>query len=301
MSRKPDFVVIGAQKSASTFIQFCLTDHPEIWMPWGETSYFEDPDYNDAPPDAFERLFAGRSEPVLGIKRPQYIGRAEVPERLCFDLPEARLIAVLRNPVDRALSAYYHYIRSGFLPVLPPEDGLAQLLDGRGIHDTCPRAWEVLEFGRYHRHLLGYKRYIDAARLKILLHEDIEADAIGSAQEIYSFLGVDPKFVPVRATSRPQAVVYDATRLRLLRSVSLATIHYNEDGTRSNGYRGYLAKVGFNTWRMVDEVLLARLTKNTKPRLAAELRQRLTEFYNEDNDRLSRLIDRDLSAWQSAR
>lgn len=301
MSRKPDFVVIGAQKAASTFLQFCLSDHPEIWMPPGETPHFEDPDYGKATLDTFDRLFMGRTEPVLGIKRPQYIGRPEVPARICADLPDARLIAILRNPVDRALSAYFHYMRGGFLPVQSPDEGFKQLLDHHGIYNSCPRAWEILEFGRYHQHLAGFLPYFETGRIKILLHEDIVADPIGAARALYGFLGVDPEALPRRARSRPQAVVYNPTRLRLLRRMALATRRYSTDKTRVYGYRSRLAKATFNVWRGVDEALLAMLTANTKPQIGRDVRERLTDFYADDIVRLSGLINRDLSGWQKLR
>ena len=98
MSKLPDFVIIGAQKSASSFMQLCLADHPDIYIPEGETPFFESPDYEQGDIHEIEELFEGRSEKCLGIKRPNYIGKAEVPNRILKHLPNAKLIAILRNP-----------------------------------------------------------------------------------------------------------------------------------------------------------------------------------------------------------
>ena len=114
----PHFVVIGAQKSASTFLQRCLADHPEMWLPRGETTFFEDPTYEASRLSDLERMFSRRRERVLGMKRPSYLSRPEVPGRIRRDLPNVKLIAVLREPISRAVSAYFHMVGGGYLPLL---------------------------------------------------------------------------------------------------------------------------------------------------------------------------------------
>ena len=300
MTRQPDFLVIGAQKAASTYVQFCLSDHPDIWMPNGETPYFEDPDYHQAGPDVLRRVLAGRTERLVGLKRPQWIGRAEAPARICRDLPDARLIAVLRNPVDRAVSAYYHYMRGSYLPVLDPEIGLARLLDADpDFAAAWPRSWEVLEFGLYHKHLIGYAPFLDRGTIKVLLQEDVIRDPVGAARGLYAFLGVDEGFTPRRTATRPQAVVYDLRRLRWLQTAGRLTMRKNADKTRSIGHRNRLAQVGYRAWRAVDETLMERLFPSRKPRLSAALKDRLAACYRDDIARLEGLIGRDLSGWRS--
>lgn len=123
----PNFIIIGAQKSASTFLQACLNDHPDIYMPYGETPFFESPDYERNNIRDLEKIFVDRDEKCIGIKRPTYIGKPEVPERILAHLPNAKLIAVLRNPIDRAISAYFHNINYGFIPAIDVETGSKSL------------------------------------------------------------------------------------------------------------------------------------------------------------------------------
>jgi len=89
-----NFLILGAQKSASTFLQFCLAQHPDVYIHNREMPIFEDPDYANFSEAFVDRLFEGRSERRLGIKRPSYIGRPEVPERIYRAVPEGKLIAV---------------------------------------------------------------------------------------------------------------------------------------------------------------------------------------------------------------
>ena len=115
----PKFAIIGAQKSATTFIHRCLSDHPEVFMPSGEISYFEDPDYQESSFDEFLDLFADAKQNQLkGIKRPTYLHKPECPVRIKKIIPDVKLIVVLRNPIDRFISAYFHCIKFNFLPVI---------------------------------------------------------------------------------------------------------------------------------------------------------------------------------------
>lgn len=300
MSRVPDFLVIGAQKAASTYLQFCLSDHPDIWMPHGETPYLEDPDYQTLELDYLDRDLVGRPEHVLGLKRPQWIGRAGVPARICRDLPDARLIAVLRTPVECAISAYYHYMRGSYLPVLDPEIGPARLLEqDADFHSAWPRTWEVLEFGLYNKHLEGYAPFFARGTMRVILQEDIASDALGTAQSLYAFLCVDAKFMPNRMAKRPQAVVYDLHRLKYLQNVGQLTMRKNADNTRSIGQRNIMARLGYRSWRAVDETLLKRLYPSRRPRLSEDLAKRLVEFYDQDIRQLETTLGRDLSGWRS--
>jgi len=154
----PNFVIIGAQKSATTFVQHCLSEHPEVYIPKAEIPFFETPDFEQHSLAALERLFDGRREKRLGIKRPTYIGRPEVPGRITKHLPNAKLIAILRNPIHRAISAYYHNINYGFIPVVDVEEGMRNILNS--VYDyKYKRAREIIEFGFYSKYLKMYGHF----------------------------------------------------------------------------------------------------------------------------------------------
>jgi len=155
----PNFVIIGAQKFASTFLQICLNDHPDIYLPHGETSFFESPDYEESEIRKFERIFNKRSEKCLGIKRPNYIGKPEVPKRIASHLPNAKLIAVQRNPIDRAISAYYHNINYGFVLPIDVEIGMRKLISDASFAEIYKRSSKIIEFGYYYKYLSKYKHY----------------------------------------------------------------------------------------------------------------------------------------------
>jgi len=298
--KPPQFIVIGAQKSASSFLQNCLTEHPAVWMPVGETPYFESPDYDNQPPEALTALFDGRPEPMCGIKRPNYIGKPEVPPRITADYPDIKLLAVLRNPADRAISAYFHLIKAGTLPAIPIEQGMAALLDQDPTFlKKHPRAHEILEFGRYHKYLSMYRHFLDHGRLLVLLHEDILRDRLACIQQAYRHLGVDESFVPTNAIdSRPQAIVYQPTRLKLSRLRPRLLYKFNDNHTRIVGRTRNPLKIALAAGLIgFDRTVLAPLLGNPKPAVPDSIRQRLTEYYADDTAKLETLINRDLKQW----
>lgn len=124
-----NFVIIGAQKSTSTLIQKIISKHPGEYITKGEAAFFESPDYEDLGGEYLESLFNNRAEKILGIKRASYIGLSGIADRIYTDLLGVKLLAILRNPFDRMLSAYFHNIKSGFIPALAPDVGLKMLLD----------------------------------------------------------------------------------------------------------------------------------------------------------------------------
>ena len=299
MSMLPNVVIIGAQKSASSFMQACLTDHPDIYFPSGETPFFESPDYENSDIQELEAIFEGRNERCLGIKRPNYIGKPEVPNRILSHLPNAKLIAVLRNPVDRAISAYFHNINYGFIPPLDVETGMRRLLSDPSYSDRYRRSPEIIEFGYYYKYLSKYSHYMGNGQLLVFLHEDIQSKPLESVQVVYHFLGVPTDFVPKSLDSRPQKVLYNLTRLKFISRRNRFIYDYNDERTRLFTKKmSFTDKVMAGVVAMSDRKVLSKFLKNTKPKVSGELRVMLFEKYASDIDNLEILIGRDLSAWR---
>ena len=105
---KLDFVIIGAQKSASSFVHLCLLDHPEVYIPEKEIPYFENPDYKkkDLKNIILTTKEYKKNYKAIGIKRPNYLGKDEVPARIFKNNPNIKLIVVLRNPIESHFSIF---------------------------------------------------------------------------------------------------------------------------------------------------------------------------------------------------
>ena len=295
----PAFVIIGAQKSSSTFVQTCLAEHPDIYLPLGETPFFESPDYENSDISDLEAIFDGRSESCVGIKRPNYLGKAEVPSRILEHLPDAKLIVVLRNPIDRAISAYFHNVNYGFIPPLNVEEGIGKLISNPSFADSYKRAPEIIEFGYYYEQLIRFSDFMENNQLLILLHEDIIAKPLESIQGVYRYLGVDSDYIPDSLDSRPQKVLYNLQRLKFMRYRNRFMYSYNNDRTRLSEKKMNLIDMFFaGTITAIDSILLAQFYPNVKPVVSDEFKKMLYELYRNDIESLESLIDRDLSLWK---
>ena len=294
----PDFIIIGAQKSASTFVQACLAEHPEIYIPPGEISCFESPDYELKAFEDLEKLFEGHKGKKLGIKRPNYIGKPEVPERIKQHLPDVKLIAVLRNPIERAVSAYYHKINYGFIPAKDIKKGMELLQKGQ-YQQTFKRAQEIIEFGLYYKYLNKYRHYFEKNQILILLYDDIVANKLKSIQEIYAYIGVDSSYLPKALDLRPQAVIYSLPRLRFLAMRNSFVYNYNSDKTRLFPKKNNRAgKAIADIITALDRIVLSKVFTSEKPKLEIDLKDNLYKIYEEDIKKLEILIGRNLSHWK---
>jgi hypothetical protein len=295
-----DFVVLGAQKSASTFLQHCLAQHPSVQMPPGESRHFEDPHYaQGAVEELIEELGPRRPGTLRGIKRPEYLARPPIAQRLAEWAPDARLFVVLREPVSRAVSGYFDYMRMGFLPLQPLDEGMAQILDGK-LQKTHPRAADVLEYGLYGKHLSRYLHLVPREHLLVLLQPELREDPFGQVAEAYRFLGVDPAFVPT-LPERRNTGVYSPVRLRLLRSRNRLLFDYTPDLTRRDPRPpSAVRRVWPSVVTGLDRYAFARLDRSGEPGLAPELREALQEFYADDAPVLEEVLGRPLP-WDSGR
>jgi len=296
----PTFAIVGAQKAGSTDLAASLAQHPDVFLPADEVPYFEDPFFAASDPAELARaLEPGRGRRHLGIKRPDYLGRPECAAHLAATVPDLRVLACLRDPVDRAVSAYYWYVKNRMLPLVPADEGLALLLDGH-VPAGHPHAPEVLGYGRYAHHLRRYLDRFPAEQVHVTLYEDLRAGPEALAA-VHRFLGVaDHRPSPDRATNPG---VYDLRRLRWLRAGERFRFDWDDEERytwRPRRRRRPLAAIPHLAVVGVDRLVLARVLGNDRPPLAAAVRDRLRAFYADDVADLAILLHRDLDAWGSA-
>jgi hypothetical protein len=296
----PDFAIIGAQKSASTFIQHVLQSHPQIFLPDGEIAAFEEPQYSDFDFDAFLSLFEGaRNADAVGLKRPSYLHEPNIPARLARHLPNLRLIAILRAPVRRAISAYYHNVRQGFAPAVDINEGLAAILDGRW-RQRYPRTSQIIDYGKYGSHVMRYIDHFGRGRLFLTTHQAVKESPLDVAQSICQFLGLETRPDEFTLPSgKSNAGIYSMTRLRWLRLKNPIRFDYFHDGQRLKA-RPNIGPFGRLTLRLIDKVdreFLQAMTENTPPQLLPEVKKRLIETYRADVEILSTDYDLDIRHW----
>jgi hypothetical protein len=191
----PTFLIIGAQKSATRWLRANLGEHPDVFTAEQELSFFNHKQkVRRWGLDWYRQQFVGwAGEPVVGEATPGYMIPRHDPtataKRIERNLPDVRLIAVLRNPIDRANSALRHHQRRNRLP---KNAKLSKVVKKRR---SKIRQLGLVDAGLYAEHLRPYQRRF-GARLLVLLHDDV----VSNPQMVYKrallHIGAAPSFVP---------------------------------------------------------------------------------------------------------
>ena len=296
----PTFLVIGAYKAGTTSVHHYLSQHPDVYVPRRkEPNYFAFGDVAVpvgapatsalAPHPAaaaavtrredYVRLFDGvAGEQAVGEVSPEYLVNERACEAIRAELPDVRLVAVLRNPVERAFSDYLMYRRDGVEPDADFERALDQQEARRRRGE--PTGWYV-ETGFYGRQLARYFDAFPREQISVHLFEDLTTDPDGTMAAIFTFLGV--RRVPLGSVDQ-----YNASGVP--RNPLLAA------ALRSRRWLGApLKRVLPDRWRPALERFVQRGLD--RPSLAPEHRARLVDTYGDDIRLLERLTGRDLSSW----
>jgi hypothetical protein len=151
---------------------------------------------------------------AIGEASPLYLYHESVPHRLRQYLPDVKLIAILRNPIERAYSAFMHLIRDHREPVSDFREALA--LEDARILSSWEHIWHYARMGFYYEQLSRYYESFPKNQLRIYLYDRFFDDALQRMQDIFDFLGVDRCFVP------DMSIKYNAAPNALQASLPLA-------------------------------------------------------------------------------
>jgi hypothetical protein len=296
--RGPTFFILGAPKCGTSTLHALLSRHPDIFMaPSKDPLFFElDEEYRLGPQAYWERHFAGWSgETAVGEARPTKLMLPYVPARVAEHFPDARLIAILRDPAERVFSHWWMRRCNG-LERRGLEEALARnaaaLEAGRTFDaEGGPAEWRrhlddpdgtdpvYLEFGSYAPQLERWFARFGRERVHVVLFDDLRRDVATVMREIYAFVGVDPSIPGAERT------VYNAAPSRLRR--------WAHEAARGLGI-GRFVPAGVQG--AIADFLDAR---GASPRIDPERRRWLVTRYEPEIRALESLLGRDLSVWRS--
>lgn len=191
----PTFLIIGAQKSATRWLRVNLGKHPDVFTADRELMFFNKPGrVRRIGLEGYRAQFAGwDGEPVVGEATPSYMiwrhKPGDVARRIDRCLPDVRLIAILRNPVDRADSALSHHIRRQRLPARAKL--VKQVKRRRPEKDN----FGLIAGGWYGESLRPYVRRF-GSRLLVLLYDDLQRDPFFVYRRALAHIGAEPTFRP---------------------------------------------------------------------------------------------------------
>ncbi len=272
---KVHFIGIGAQKSGTSWAYTCLYEHPEICIPVKEIHFFSRPRYANGK-DWYEAHFKNCKPGVrCGEWSTSYLYSKEAPERIHACYPDAKILAILRNPVDRAYSQYRNTVRSGEIPK-------TMTFEEYSLEDDS--LWKQ---GLYAEQLDEYFKYFKREQVLVLIYEDIRKDPILFMRRIHEFLGVNPDFVSsmvhteVNVGRTPAVVGVDRV------------IHHISEFLRRNGFDRFVhavRKTGITEkLRHINTVEKAE-QKKEKTFDATTYKQRFVD----DVSKLSKILNRDM-------
>ena len=191
-----DFIILGAEKSGTSFLVTRLREVPGIYMPKGEVRYFRDPFFG--PKEFLTRDVGDPGDArLVGIKHPSYLAYPHVPDRIKAHNPDVRMIVTLRDPVERIVSSYFHYLQRGQIPLEFPEIGLARVLENPSM---SPKYADIRNFGFYHRHLLRFLQHFRRDQLLVVEYERLVCEP-ERIRTVVDFLGLSTSDIPVHETT----------------------------------------------------------------------------------------------------
>ncbi len=294
--KMPNFLIIGAAKAGTSSLHYYLSQHPDVFMSAvkeprffaleGEVLDFRNPDQSINHDSItalghYQSLFtAVMHESAIGEASPLYLYSRKACDRIYRYIPQTKLIVVLRNPVDRAFSCYTHLLREGY-ETLTFEEGLKA--EEARIVNNWAHLWHYKRGGLYYQQLKPYFDTFGRDKLAVYLYEDFKSDSVSLVKDIFSYLEVDNSFVPDMSKRNvsgiPKSMVLQKflKRKNLVRS-SIKTIFPNRLKAR-------VAK-SIREWNVGD-----------KPALSLETSNKLAQYFREENSKLQKLIQRDLSSW----
>jgi Sulfotransferase family len=310
----PNFFIVGAPKAGTTSLHAYLRQHEQIYMsPIKEPNFFA----SELRPENFssvaqsqivrdrealqtylegdmrqqrfgalvsswedyKRLFRNvTSEIAIGEATPCYLWSATAPGNIAARIPDAKIIMILRNPVERAFSQYLHMVVAG-----ATRDSFGDLINA-SLLSSCRKfgpLWPFLEFGQYHDQVARYLNLFSRPQIHISLYEDLQRTPASLVSSLFSFLGVDAKF-----------------------EADVTQRHLEPRIPRYPGAARLLRRTGM--WallrRLIPESSMPKVRSLAiRPRdtlhIGPEERAVLIDYYQRDIEKLAQLIGRDLSPW----
>lgn len=277
-TRLPNLIIIGAQKCATTSLHYYLNLHPEISMSRVKESNFFIKEFNwnrgiewyRAQFDVFSRV-RGESSPGY-TTYPLYDG---VPARMYSVVPNAKVIYILRDPIERTISHYVHNYAEG-RETRGMEEALGEY-DGRN---------QYVVRSMYSTQLEQYLQFFPWPQIHIMTADDLQKGTKAAMEAVFRFLGVDDSYWS------PQFYLkWHRTRFKW------RTPDKNHP-VCGPAVKAMLESLPFELRGLMTKLLLLPFSKRVKrPVLTSRLRKRLLEYLREDMQRLRALTGKRFAGW----
>ena len=299
-SRLPNLFMVGAAKSGTLSMWHYLTQHPEIYRsPMKEPHYFSlpffkwpltgpgDERFNQTLPQRDLAVYKAYYKEADGYRyildaSPSYLYYQQSAERIREACPDAKILIMLRNPVDRAFSAYT-FRRSQQWEKLSFKEALA--MEDERIQSNYHYIWHYKRGSLYYEAVKHYLEVFGRENVKVVLLDDVKKDLQQTMNGIFEFLQLQPVSVKEGVMNRSGEIKHEKV-YGVISSV-----------IKSQGFLKRLIQrlTSKDFRRMVSRRIFYLFIR--KATMDAEIRRELQNYYREDILKLQALLGRDLSCW----
>lgn len=303
---RPDALIIGAPKAGTSALHTALARHPQV-----HASPVKEPKYymcTDAPPPAYRgpgdahsqrewiwraddyaRLFAAAPEESVRLEStPFYLYLRSARRRIAEELPEAKFVVVVRDPIDRAYSNWMHLYVDG---LEPEADFLAACrAEDQRIRDGWAPFWHYQRMGRYGEQLADLLAHVERERVFVLRYFQLVSKPTETLNRVSRFLGIAEDQVETVPPDNSRGFVRPGVRSELLGRV-----------IRAGAYAGSFAEP--ERWRRASRPLTRALQHGgpaKRPSLTPEQRGELLAGCTDDIAVLEQVLGESFDDWRSS-
>jgi hypothetical protein len=293
---KPDFFIVGAPKCGTTSMHDYLSQHPEIFMSEVKEPHFFGSDLvflDDRPyrnREAYFSLFSHADRKRIGESSVWYLYSRKAAEEIHEFNPEAKIMIMLRNPVDMIYSLHGHLLFYGIEFI--PDFSAALAAEPRrragqqpAVKKGMSRATLYREIARYAEQAQRYFDFFGRDKTLVLIYDDLRRDPLAVYRRALDFLEVDAAFIPQLSLKNPRKRPRSAAINSLLRNPP----SWSRPLIRA--YRQLPVRIKGRT--------ILRLNTEEMPgsKMEPTLRRKLVQEFAPEVEKLAAMIDTDLSAW----
>jgi len=293
----PNTFLIGVQKSATTSFYNWMSMHPDICGPKAIKDvgfFFDDRLYKKGMSflsNPYKKYYTNQKS--ILHSNVNYIFFEKALQNIKSLKTDAKFILILRNPVERAISAYYFFVQRGLeqrgiLQAFQEED---KIKENGSLQELCDFTYK--EHGLYHKQIMQFYKYFDKDNLLILLFDDLKKNPHQELSETFRFLGVNDNFKP--------DLIYE-NKTGVPKNTSIQKMIHGNNKIKKVFVNSILDKVlsleKKNKIKNALSNLFIKENSSLKKETPESLKTDLYQYYKSDVEQLERLLNKDLSNWK---
>ena len=285
---KVDFFIVGAPKAGTTSLYHYLSEHPQVEMSsQKEPDYFSDKAIHEQGMyyaknrvntlDKYESLFVQKESVVYGEASVSYLFYENVAEDIKKYNPNAKIIIMLRNPIERAFSHYLMDYRLGLI-----SDSFENVLAKISKHKNAHLFYQqYIEVSKYSKQIQRYLDFFEKDSILFIDYEDFKINVSKTVDQVYNFLHISTEFAADINTKHNTFTMPKNKVIRLIYSFV------------------FLRKILTFLFPiyLVKNIRVLLFKSDKKPELLKETRSLLSIIFNDDIKKMEEVLAKNYSKW----